>query len=348
MFATGKVQASIMRSETASVSLAAIPKQTGLVAQGSTSQSFIPKSLKLTIYGINLCKGESSCENVYVCEDGTEEGCAVELSEIDAFVDALNASPAKLTAGEEYDHIGVSFCKGTSGKQHITVNGTVDIAGTTYATNTASGLVAGSDSSEVSLDIDGGCASFYPLETPVTVSEDEATVIKLFFDTTSYVYAGISGGAASQYDYISSSCAGSADAYVCAPVITVVPTIDSGTPTTEIYLISDTNESNGGSATSAPTSYMALYFNSSGNPIGGVQNAHRISGAEISWGTRMGWGLALFPSVVSEGILSIGEPKGSVKLANWFKNFSRSTHTGTYSYSQNGSDLESTYSAVKL
>lgn len=192
-------------------------------------------------------------------------------------MDALNAAPAEIEAGKTYDHISVQFCPegDSSGIQHLTVNGTVSIQGTTYATDPTAGLVPGATGADTPIDVHGGCASFYPLNPGFAVSESEVTKVKLFFDASLYVYGGVDDA----NSYVSDgSCAGTSSAYVCAPVVTVVPTIDSGNPTAEHYLIANTDAASGGSEDSAPTASVVLYYSSAGAPIGGVQNAYRLSG----------------------------------------------------------------------
>ncbi len=350
----GDVSASLMKSATVDAALAleqGNPAPLTTAGTGSSTQSFTPTTLKLPIFKINMCDGESDCQSIYTCSENTVAGCSVELSAIDAFVDTLNASATATEAGKFFDHIGVQFCPDgdDSGIQHITLNGTVRIEGTTYGTHPTDGLVAGGVGEDIAINMKGGCASFYPLSHGFTTSESEATNVRLFFDASQYAYGGLGYGSASENDYLgASSCAGTASAFVCTSVITVAATVDSGNPTTEHYLLADTSEATGGSASSSPTSKMVLYFSSDGSPIGGIMNAFRISGPSISWGNRLGWGLGLYPEVVDANTLSIGEPGGSIMLANWFKAFKRESHTGKYSYDMNGAEVEGDYKATKL
>ena len=291
--------------------------------------------------------GGSSCSSLYSCTGNTAEACGVELSNIDAFVNTINSSATSIAEADDYDHIAVQFCPDgdSSGIQHITLNGTVKIQGTTYATDPTSGLVAGATGKDVSLTVNGGCASYYPLSPAVSVSKGSSTTVKLLFDASLFAFGGVSGGASNTNSYYNSGCVGSSSAYVCVPVTTIVSTVDSGNPTTEHYLIANTESS----TSNAPTASVALYYSSSGTPIGGVQNPYRLSGSSVSWGTTMNGGLGLYPKTVDSTTVSFGEPEGSVSLADWFKNFKRSTHTGTYTYAKSGgSSADGTYSATKL
>lgn len=180
----GDVSASLMKSKATAVSLKLADSETKLMVTGpgSNNQSFTPTSLKIPIFGINVCKGSDDCKSIYTCGAGITAGCAVELANIDAFVDALNAAPSQLEEGETYDHIGVQFCPDgdSSGIQHLTLDGTVDINGTQYATDPTEGLVEGTIGKDVEIDVQGGCASFYPISPSFTVSESTPTVVKLF------------------------------------------------------------------------------------------------------------------------------------------------------------------------
>jgi len=115
-------------------------------------------------------------------------------------------------------------------------------------------------------------------------------------------------------------------------------------PTTEHYLVSNTESSE----EAAPTASIVLYFAEDDSPIGGVQSAYRLSGSEVEWDRALDGGLSLQPTAVDGNTVAIGEPGGSISLANWFKNFERKTHTGTYTYSTSGGDADGEYSATKL
>ncbi len=344
----GDVSATLMKSKTVSTSLVENTELT-LTDTGSTVQSFTPTSLKLPIFRVSLCEGNSSCQSVYTCSANTVADCGVELSKIDEFVNALNTSAAEIEEGTNINYVSVQYCPDgdTSGIQNITVNGTVKIRGVDYATDPTSGLVLGTSGKDAALKVSGGCGSFYQINPAVTVSKGEATTVKMFFDASLYTYGGISGGASnlSSYPDDGAGCAGSSSAYVCAPVITIVATVDSGTPSTEQYLLTniDSSESN------SPTAKVALYFNSSGTPVGGIQNAYRLSGSSVTWGTAMNGGLGLIPKTVDAETVSFGEPEGSISLADWFKAFKRSSHTGTYTYAGSGGTVkEGAYKATKL
>lgn len=340
----GDVSASLMKSKVITSSLVE-GSGLGLISSGSTEQSFTPTSLKLPIFRVSLCQGNSGCTSLYTCAANTVAGCGVELGKIDAFVDTLNASPQEIEDGTSFDYVSVQYCPDgdSSGIQNVTLNGTVKIQGTDYATDPTSGLVAGTTGKDTDIKINGGCGSFYPIKPSITVTKGEATQVKMFFDASLYPYGGIAGGASSTY-VSDGSCVGSSSAYVCAPVITIVATVDSGTPTTEQYLIANTDSS----ADSSPTAKVALYFSSTGTPIGGIQNAYRISGSTVTWDRRMDGGLGLYPKTVDADTVSFGEPEGSISLANWFKAFKRSSHTGTYTYSNGSSTPEGSYKATKL
>lgn len=344
----GDVSASLMKSKTIATSLLE-NNGFGLADSGSMVQSFTPASLKLPIFRVSLCEGNSSCQSVYSCSANTVAGCGVELSKIDEFVDALNASPAEIEEGTTVNYVSVQYCPDgdSSSIQNITVNGTVKIRGVDYATDPTSGLVAGTSGKDTAISVKGGCGSFYPIVPAVTVSKDTPTTVKMFFDASLYTYGGITGGNSSLSAYPDGGlgCAGTSSAYVCAPVITIVATVDSGTPTTEQYLLTNIDDS----TDNAPTAKAALYFNSSGSPIGGIQNTYRLSGASVTWGTAMNGGLGLLPKTVDDTTVSFGEPEGSISLADWFKNFKRSSHTGAYTYAGVGGTVkEGTYKATKL
>lgn len=348
----GKASAALMKSETVSTSLTLDNQASALAAgEGSMIQSFTPSSLKVAIFRVNLCQGMNQCYSIYECSAGTVEGCGVELSHIDAFVDQLNASSKDMKEGEVFDHIGVEYCQdgNRDGLQHFTVNGTVKIQGVDYATDPSAGLVQGTTGKDVSITVKRGCASVYQIYPEVTISADTTTTVKMFFDSTLFNYAGLAGGAENTEYYDVTACAGSSDAYVCAPGASIVATVDSGNPTTEHYLLSDTSETNGGSTDSAPTATIALYYSSSGVPIGGVQNPFRLSGSTVKWGHAMNGGVGLYPKVIDADTLNIGEPGGDISLADWFKTFKRSSHTGSYTYAgSGGTAVESTYKASKL
>lgn len=109
----------------------------------------------------------------------------MEISNIDAFVDALNAAPMELKDGDSFNYIGVGFCSQSNAAaqiQNLTARGTVMIQGVDYATHPTSGLVAGTTAQDVNLPIKGGCGSFCPLMENVTASADTPIKVKLFFD----------------------------------------------------------------------------------------------------------------------------------------------------------------------
>jgi hypothetical protein len=339
----GRVSAQLMKSETASDALV-LSQRAGLkTAAGSMVQSFTPTSLTIPIYKVSLCKGTSDCTSIYSCS----ENCDVEISDIDAFVDTLNAGTTELEDGETFDHIGVEYCQEDNRDeiQHITLSGTVEIQGTTYVTDPDDGLVEGSKAKTAAIDIKGGCASGYPLIPEVTVSQGETQDVKLFFDASLYAMGGVAGGSDDSENYSESSCVGSAAAYVCAQVTTIVATIDEGEPVTEHYLLANIDDSE----EAAPTASVALYFSSDDTPIGGVQSFYRLSGPTQEWGTAMSGGLGLIPKTVDSDTVSFGEPEGSVSLADWFQEFKRKSHSGAYTYSgPGGAESEGVYKATKL
>ncbi|MGE0174980.1 MAG: hypothetical protein AB7T49_19460 [Oligoflexales bacterium] len=346
----GKASASLMKSETVSVSLHSQDGNDLVAETGSYVQSFTPESLTIPIFKVSLCAGGDtwSCRSIYLCEDNTYEGCAVELSDIDAFVNAINSSPTELEAGKTFDYIGVEFCKEDQrdGIQHIVVKGTVDIQGTTYATDPTAGLVEGTEGEATDIEVEGGCASYYPLSSPVTIAEDVEVKAQIFFDASMAVYGGVAGGAENTRSYNDTGgCVGDEDAYVCAPVVTVVSTVDSGEPEAEHYLLANIDSS----ADNAPTASAVLYFNSDGEPIGGVQNTYRLSGPTVVWGdVSMGGGLGLAVTEVDDNAVTFGEPDENRQLVDWFKEFKREDHTGTYTFDNRGEEAEGTYKATKF
>lgn len=344
----GDVSASLMKSTAVSSSLAE-GTGFGLATSGSTVQSFTPTSLKLPIYRVSLCEGNSSCTSVYTCSANTVAGCSIDLGKIDAFVDALNASAQEIEEGTVINYVSVQYCPDgdTSSIQNITVNGTVKIQGVDYATDPTSGIVAGTSGQDAVIKVKGGCGSFYPVSPAATISKGSATTVKMFFDASYFPYAGTTATSSTLNSFNDDgSCLGSTSAYLCAQVVTIVATIDSGTPTTEQYLVSNIDSSTDNS----PTAKVALFYSSSGSVIGGVQNTYRVSGSSVSWGsTAMGGGLGLLPKTVDADTVSFGEPEGSVSLVDWFKNFKRSSHTGTYTYLGSGNvSKDGTYKATKL
>lgn len=346
----GDVSAAIMKSQTVSTSLvpqfSVAESGANLLATGSMEQSFTPTSLKIAIYSVSLCSGGGSCQSLYKCSANTVADCSVELSKIDAFVEALNTGTTEFEDGATFDQVSVQYCPDgdSSGLQHITVNGTFKLQGVDYATDPTSGIVAGTTGKDVQIDVKGGCGSLYNISPTVTVAKDSPIKVRLFFDATMAAYGGTAGEGGNMATYSSQSCAGSSSAYVCVPVTTVVGTVDSGTPTAEHYLVSNTDSS----ADNSPTGNVVIYYSSDGTPIGGVQNPYRVSGSSVSWGTRIGGGLGLVPKVVDSTTISFGEPGGSISLADWFKNFKRSSHTGTYTYANtSGGSSDGSYKATK-
>ena len=217
----GDVSATLMKSTSVSASLMA-NNGLGLADSGSTVQSFTPTSLKLPIFRVSLCEGNSSCKSVYTCSASTVAGCGVELSKIDEFVDALNSSAAEIEEGTTINYVSVQYCPDgdTTGIQNITVSGAVKIQGVDYATDPSSGLVAGTTGKDTSISVKGGCGSFYQINPSVTVKKGEATTVKMFFDASLYTYGGISGGTSNltAFPDDGSGCVGSKDAYVCMPI----------------------------------------------------------------------------------------------------------------------------------
>lgn len=343
---SGDVSTAIMKSSTVSAPLTSANMVTDhslttTTTMGSLEQSFTPDVFKVDIYSVSLCD-DSSCSSLYSCSSN----CGVELSKIDAFVNAINSGTSSVEEGD-YNYVAVQYCPDGNRDeiQHVTLNGTFKLQGVDYATDPTSGIVAGTSGKDVSIDIKGGCASRYSLNPGVTVSAGSPVTVKLFFDASLVAYGGTAGEGGDMQTYSSGGCAGSASAYVCSPVITVVGTVDSGNPTSEHYLVANTDSS----ADNAPTASVLLYYNSSGAIIGGVQNDYRVSGANVTWGTRMAGGLGLVPKVVDADTVSFGEPGGSISLADWFKAFKRSTHTGTYTHSvYGGGSADGTYKATKL
>lgn len=350
------VSTALMRPEKASTSSLAIKTEKNLSSAkfltGSTVQSFTPTSFKIPIYRVALCKGETGgCNALYTCSGSTKEECNVELSDIDAFVDALNAAPADIEDGGTFSHISVEYCSDADraeGIQNLSIRGTLKIQGVDYATHPASGLVAGTTAQDVTLPVKGGCGSFYALTEPLTVSAGTPIKVTLFFDPSLELYGAIGGGGMDPYmaGYSDTGCVGDKSTFLCIPGITIVPTIDSGTPTTERYLLTETTTD----ANSSPTGKVILYFSSDGKPIGGTQSSYRMSGANVTWGSTYFIGsLGLLPKNVDATTVSFGEPEGSVSLAYWFKNFKRDNHSGSHTYAAvGGVAKEGTYTATKL
>ncbi len=349
----GKVTAALEKAGVGeSMLLASLDGQAEALRAGSTIQSFTPSSIKLPIYRVSFCNGPSSCHSVYQCSGNTAEACGVELSNIDAFVDALNAGETSFGEGETFDRVGVQYCPdevigGAGGTQEIRVTGTVKIQGVDYATDPTDGLVAGTDAKETTIKVQGGCASYYLIDNPVRVSANSTAKVRMFYDASFSAWGGIAGGTVgTDRGYSPGNCAGSANAYVCVDGGGIVSTADAANPTVERYLLANTE--NGGSSNS-PTAKLSLYFSSAGNPIGGIQSSYRVSGAGVTWGTYMDGGLGQPLKAVDATTVSVGEPDGDVMLANWFKAFKRETHTGTYTYSGPGNvEMTGSYSATRL
>lgn len=146
--------------------------------------------------------------------------------------------------------------------------------------------------------------------------------------------------------YGDSGCVGDKSTFVCIPGVTIVGTVDSGNPSTEQYLLTETTKD----ANSSPTGKVILYFSSAGKPIGGTQSSYRLSGTSEAWGSTYFIGsLGLYPKTVDATTVSFGEPEGSISLAYWFKNFKRETHSGAYIYAAYGGvATDDTYTATKL
>lgn len=279
-----------------------------LANDGAKAQSFTPTSIKLSIYGIMIGQGDPNdwsgqMSSIYSCPGTSNEECLLEVSNLSALQDALNAKPAEVAEGT-YTKVQVSYCAQPGTKQLIEVTGSTVIDGVTYITDTNNGAVAGDPANATPVRFSfSGCASKIPLETPISSTtvteqaqaEDGSTTqiqkttaqvsLRLLFDTRDFamignavntstieLFAGHSDNAnATAFNQDDASCKGSKTGlFLCTERTALYPT-DNAAPTIERYSVAlrDTEgyDNKDLVAEPSPLVYTAVVRKSNGDPI---------------------------------------------------------------------------------
>jgi hypothetical protein len=147
-------------------------------AETSLMQSFTPTSIRLSINDIGISDGDASDWNapsqlIYRCAGTTNEECMVEVANLQAFEDALNAEPAEIQPGT-YTKVRVSMCAQPGGMQRVEITGSATLNGVTYVTDPTAGIVAGAiaDAKPVAFHF-AGCAVQIPLAQALNAELNE-------------------------------------------------------------------------------------------------------------------------------------------------------------------------------
>lgn len=170
-----------------------------VAGEGANAQSFTPTSIKLSLYSIQLVKGEltdspgpNNSGTVYQCDGETAKDCLVEISNLQALTDALNSAPASIAEGV-YTHVSATFCSSAdNNKQLIEVTGSTSFGGKTYITDSEQGVIEGVAANATPVQFRfQGCASMVPLQKPITsetTAEQKAAAAEHPDDPTNDAY----------------------------------------------------------------------------------------------------------------------------------------------------------------
>lgn len=292
----------------------------------SLMQSFTPTSIRLSISDIAISEGSvtdwnSPSSQIYRCAGSTNQDCMVEVSNLQAFQDALNAEPAEIQPGT-YTKVRVGMCVEPGGLQTVEITGSASLNGVTYITDPTQGIIAGNvaDARPVSFEF-GGCAVQIPLSKPIDAQLDAAqeeevancpegetcapTVsanigLRLLFDSYHFAAMGnmlnqatrqlVAGQAENlgniAFNQSNADCKGDkAGLFLCTQRTALYATDDQA-PTIKRLAIALTSSSSFDNrpavATPAPTTYTALMLRSDGVPLAAYNRRSVEEGAAFN------------------------------------------------------------------
>lgn len=275
------------------------------------------ETLKLPIKGISLKNSTSGSEQaIYECSGTTDAECQVDLASGSALTNLLSSSlnsASGSVAADTYDYIRINYCQdgASSYTAKLKAKGNTDSAapGTVvYYTKTGSEnltTVAG-EYGEVEISF-AGCLVDYPIPSPVTVTKDSTVALKLLFHGYGIARFGVGDG--TLHGAGTDACGGDGCTWRSTPYangtfaalnyLQVVPTIDTGTPTTEFYRVSRHLSGQ----TDNMVGLIGLIFNSSSQYVGGFMRSYYDTVTGVS-NTSFGGAVGTFAET-SSGVYTL-------------------------------------------